>query len=72
MISADYRHSDTGVTALMTCAAHGMKAHVEQLITIGADPAVKGPGGLTAIDLALKGGHSQIANMLLAQRYGAP
>ena len=53
----------------MACAAHGMKGHVEQLVAIGADPTVKGPGGLTAVDLALKGGHNDIAGLLLAQRY---
>ena len=64
----DYRNTDTGLTALMTCAAHGMMEHVEQLITIGADPGVKGPGEMTAIDLAYKEGHSDVANLLIAQR----
>lgn len=63
----DYRHSDVGLTSLMTCASHGMIDHVEQLITIGADPSVKGPGGVTAISLAYKSGHGKIANLLKAQ-----
>ena len=51
----------------MTCAAHGMLDHVEQLIAVGADPNVKGPGGVTAIDLAYKSGYGKVANLLKTQ-----
>ena len=67
-LSVDYKHSDSGLTALMVCAAHGMKDHAEQLIAIGADSGVKGPDGVTAIDLACKHGHANIASLLMTQR----
>ncbi|XP_076800164.1 3'-5' RNA helicase YTHDC2-like isoform X2 [Clavelina lepadiformis] len=61
---ANHRHCDTGVTPLMTMAAHGMLDQAEQLVALGADPCIKSPGGTTAKDMAQQGDHSEIIELL--------
>jgi len=54
-----------GYTALMSAALHGNEALVRLLLEHGADPGVQAEDGRTARDLALEGGHSELAESLL-------
>lgn len=54
-----------GRTALMRAAAGGDEAEVERLLALGADPALRDAGGLSAGDHARAGGHAA-----LAERFG--
>ena len=47
-----YRHSVTGVTALMVAASRGRAALVELGLQLGADPRVRAVNGWTALDFS--------------------
>ncbi|XP_075935608.1 3'-5' RNA helicase YTHDC2 isoform X1 [Anarhichas minor] len=51
-VNVDYRHSDTGASALMVAAAQGFLTQMEQLLSMGADINMKASNGWTALDFA--------------------
>lgn len=59
----------TGNTALMFAAQWGQQASVDYLLKTGADVSVVNAQGDTALSLALKNGHRNVA--LLLRQYGA-
>lgn len=60
----DYRHSETGVTALMASAMHGAIEECEKLVLLGANPNLKAVNGWTAADMAFHLGHEDLADIL--------
>jgi ankyrin repeat protein len=56
--------SDCGTTPLMGAASHGDARLVNELLTRGVDAKRVGPGGVTALSLAIGGGHEEIARMI--------
>ncbi len=59
----------TGNTLLMFAADFGRKAIVEELLKRGADATVENTKGDTALAIARKKGHTEVAQVLL--NYGA-
>lgn len=41
----DYKHSETGCTALMAAASHGFISQMEQLLYMGADINIEASNG---------------------------
>lgn len=62
-IELDMRHA-SGHTPLTRAAELGDKAMVELLLRHGADASLANAAGLTAAELALKGGHTELYAML--------
>ena len=60
----DYKHRETGVTALVCATARKRLDIVEALITFGANPMTKTPNNMSAHDWALKFGHKEVAEYL--------
>jgi ankyrin repeat protein len=61
------RH-DNGYTALAYAAMKGNGRMVELLLRNGADPTVTTKEGDTPVELALRLGHSEVADILKAAR----
>jgi len=68
-VPVDYRHSETGITALMAAAARGRMNDVERLLASGADPNLMARNQLSAVDLARRGNHMDVAELLEVQKY---
>lgn len=51
-VNVDYKHSETGATALMVAAGRGFLTQMEQLLNMGADINIKASNGWTALDFA--------------------
>ncbi|KAI3362257.1 hypothetical protein L3Q82_012222, partial [Scortum barcoo] len=51
-VNVDYRHSETGATALMVAAGRGFITQMEQLLNMGTDINIKASNGWTALDFA--------------------
>ncbi|CAF91170.1 unnamed protein product [Tetraodon nigroviridis] len=51
-VNVNYRHSETGTTALMVTAGQGFLPQMEQLLHMGADVGIKASNGWTAVDFA--------------------
>eukprot|EP00066_Takifugu_rubripes_P013439 XP_011602705.1 PREDICTED: probable ATP-dependent RNA helicase YTHDC2 [Takifugu rubripes] len=51
-MNVNYRHSETGTTALMVTAGQGFLTQMEQLLHMGADVNIKASNGWTAADFA--------------------
>ncbi|KAM6901867.1 3'-5' RNA helicase YTHDC2 isoform 2-T2 [Lycodopsis pacificus] len=51
-VNVDYRHSDTGASALMVAAAQGFLTQMAQLLSMGADINMKASNDWTALDFA--------------------
>jgi ankyrin repeat protein len=56
--------SKNKATCLIYVAAAGHKELIEELLSKGADPRLKDREGKTARDWALKGGYTDVANLL--------
>ncbi|XP_068034681.1 3'-5' RNA helicase YTHDC2-like [Anomalospiza imberbis] len=63
-VSVDYRHSETGVTALMISSGRGFLSQVEQLISMGASIHCKSPNGWMAVDWARHFGQTEVVDLL--------
>ncbi|XP_041816133.1 3'-5' RNA helicase YTHDC2-like isoform X2 [Chelmon rostratus] len=51
-VYVDYKHSETGSTALMVAAGRGFLTEMEQLLSMGANINMKASNGWTALDFA--------------------
>jgi len=63
-ISADTRHSKSGVTALMVASWHGDGESVDKFLQCGADPNLKAPNKMTCFDFAQKNNHKDLCSFL--------
>lgn len=63
-IPIDYKAGSYGFTPLMILAGKGQYLEVECLVRMGANPMAVGAQGLTAFNLAVSGGHQEIAEYL--------
>jgi len=63
-ISADTRHSKSGVTALMVACWHGDMDSVDKLLQCGADPKLAAPNNMTCFDFAQKNNHKELCSFL--------
>lgn len=61
-------HHDNGYTPLAYAALRGNPQMVEMLLKNGADPAMTTRDGETAVELALRAGHTGVADMLKRAR----
>jgi len=61
-------HHDNGYTPLAYAALRGNPQMVEMFLKHGADPALPTRDGETAVELALRAGHTGIADMLKRAR----
>jgi hypothetical protein len=61
-------HHDNGYTPLAYAALRGNPQMVEMFLKSGADPALPTRDGETAVELALRAGHTGIADMLKRAR----
>ncbi|KAL4228088.1 3'-5' RNA helicase ythdc2 [Mactra antiquata] len=66
-VSVDYQHSETTVSALMIAAGRGFTDIVEQLLTMGADPAIKSSNDWAPIDWAKHFNQEDTVALLEAQ-----
>ncbi len=57
------RRDSNGVTPLMAAAMNGDAAMTELLLSRGANPTLRGPGGST-LDYANRGGDGKVAELL--------
>lgn len=65
LITADYQHSETGVTPLMAACSRGMTNAAEQLINLGANVHFRAiQAGCTALDIALRFHHDDCVDLL--------
>lgn len=60
-----YRHSVTGVTALMVAASRGRREVVELALQQGADTRVRAANGWTALDFARKTGQQECVRLVV-------
>ncbi|KAI1239670.1 hypothetical protein IHE44_0011094 [Lamprotornis superbus] len=60
----DYRHSETGATALMISSGRGFLSQVEQLISMGASIHCKSSNGWMAVDWARRFGQTEVIDLL--------
>jgi ATP-dependent RNA helicase DHX36 len=60
----NYKHSQTGATALMVTAGKGRVEDVKLLLSIGADISAAANNGDTAIDWATKNGQEEVVSVL--------
>ena len=58
------QHSSAGATALVFACLSGSLESVKSLLMAGADTSIKGPNGLTAIDVAAQTGYNEIVELL--------
>uniref|UniRef100_A0A674GN11 RNA helicase n=1 Tax=Taeniopygia guttata TaxID=59729 RepID=A0A674GN11_TAEGU len=63
-VSVDYRHSETGATALMISSGRGFLSQVEQLISMGASIHCKSSNGWMAVDWARHFGQTEVVHLL--------
>ncbi|XP_039946668.1 3'-5' RNA helicase YTHDC2-like isoform X2 [Hirundo rustica] len=63
-VSVDYRHSETGATALMISSGRGFLSQVEQLISMGASIHCKSSNGWMAVDWARRFGQTEVVDLL--------
>ncbi|KAM7023910.1 3'-5' RNA helicase YTHDC2-like [Acridotheres tristis] len=63
-VSVDYRHSETGATALMISSGRGFLSQVEQLISMGASIHCKSSNGWMAVDWARRFGQTEVIDLL--------
>uniref|UniRef100_A0A8C9NPJ3 3'-5' RNA helicase YTHDC2 n=1 Tax=Serinus canaria TaxID=9135 RepID=A0A8C9NPJ3_SERCA len=63
-VSVDYRHSETGATALMISSGRGFLTQVEQLISMGASIHCKSSNGWMAVDWARRFGQTEVVDLL--------
>ncbi|KAF4803514.1 putative ATP-dependent RNA helicase YTHDC2 [Turdus rufiventris] len=63
-VSVDYRHSETGATALMISSGRGFLSQVEQLISMGASIHCKSSNGWMAVDWARHFGQTEVIDLL--------
>ncbi|KAI5692972.1 hypothetical protein M8J75_005061 [Diaphorina citri] len=66
-VPVDYQHPQTGLTALMVAALHGMVDIAEQLLCLGANATLRAGDGKTALDYAAV--HQNAEAMELIQAY---
>lgn len=64
-------HQENGYTALTYAAAKGNTAMIELLLRNGADPSMVTKEGDTAVELALRFGHAEAADLLKRARQAA-
>lgn len=60
----NYRHSQTGATALMVTGGKGRIEDVKLLLSIGADMSAVANDGDTALDWATKNGQEEVVSVL--------
>lgn len=60
----NYRHSQTGATALMVTSGKGRVEDVKLLLSIGADISTAANNGDTALDWATKHGQEEVVSVL--------
>ncbi|XP_053911310.1 3'-5' RNA helicase YTHDC2 [Cuculus canorus] len=63
-VSVDYRHSETGATALMIASGRGFLSQVEQLIRMGANIHCRSSNGWMALDWAKHFGQTETVDLL--------
>ncbi|XP_053787405.1 3'-5' RNA helicase YTHDC2-like isoform X8 [Vidua chalybeata] len=63
-VSVDYRHSETGATALMISSGRGFLSQVEELISMGASIHCKSSNGWMAVDWARHFGQTEVVDLL--------
>ncbi|XP_062369135.1 3'-5' RNA helicase YTHDC2-like [Cinclus cinclus] len=63
-VSVDYRHSETGATALMISSGRGFLSQIEQLISMGASIHFKSSNGWMAVDWARHFGQTEVIDLL--------
>ena len=68
----DEESPETGATPLNIAAAKGRRDVVELLVARGADRAKRSRWGVTPLESAVRGGHPEVAGVLLAGRSGRP
>uniref|UniRef100_A0ABM0M6T0 Probable ATP-dependent RNA helicase YTHDC2-like n=1 Tax=Saccoglossus kowalevskii TaxID=10224 RepID=A0ABM0M6T0_SACKO len=65
-VSVDYKHSETGATALMVAAGRGNMDNVEKLLNLGANVKVMSSNDWTAKDWAKAFNRTEIVDLLEA------
>lgn len=62
--AVNYRHSETGITALMASAMHGATDECEQLLDMGAEASLQVANGWNAADMAMELGHEELGELI--------